>query len=234
MHSSVQWAFCRRRPLHRRVNWRPPDSGHQYTFVTTLSHLIFTPFSFTAFLFAHHQHAQLLHFFLAPLHLLGHQGLVHLHHSATAAKLFRGVHLAPSSYFRLSLPTPANSILKPTFLQDGSEQVFRPSNVQSKRMDDVGTRSIFTPEQVKLNVSGFGKKWRHLNPCSGHVQGVSQEVHAGYPCTSTGSIETCTSATNRDSEYCLQQYKQAGPLRCCKKHTMKGKKMHIQQFSGGF
>ena len=88
--------------------------------------------------------------------------------------------------------TPANSILKPTFLQDGSEQVFRPSNVQSKRMDDVGTRSIFTPEQVKLNVSGFGKKWRHLNPCSGHVQGVSQEVHAGYPCTSTGAIETCT------------------------------------------
>ena len=178
MHSSVQWAFCRRRPLHRRVNWRPPDSGHQYTFVTTLSHLIFTPFSFTAFLFAHHQHAQLLHFFLAPLHLLGHQGLVHLHHSATAAKLFRGVHLAPSSFFRLSLPTPANSILKPTFLQDGSEQVFRPSNVQSKRMDDVGTRSIFTPEQVKRNVSGMERSAPSslFRTCSGSPSGSSCRI----------------------------------------------------------
>ena len=31
-------------------------------------------------------------------------------------------------------------------------------------MDDVGTRSIFTPEQVKLNVSGFGKSGGTLIP----------------------------------------------------------------------
>merc|ERR1711962_1741085 len=36
---------------------------------------------------------------------------------------------------------------QPNYSEDGAEQVFRPSNVQSKRMDDVGTRSIFTPEQ---------------------------------------------------------------------------------------
>merc|ERR1711953_147070 len=36
---------------------------------------------------------------------------------------------------------------QPKFSEDGSGRGFRPSNVQSKRMDDVGTRSIFTPEQ---------------------------------------------------------------------------------------
>merc|ERR1712223_1542911 len=36
---------------------------------------------------------------------------------------------------------------QPNYSEDGGDQVFRPSNVQSKRMDDVGTRSIFPPEQ---------------------------------------------------------------------------------------
>merc|ERR1712013_169744 len=34
---------------------------------------------------------------------------------------------------------------QPNYSEDVGEQVFRPSNVQSKRMGDVGTRSIFTP-----------------------------------------------------------------------------------------
>ena len=129
---------------------------------------------------AHHQHAQLLHLLLAPLLLPGHQGFVHLHHSATTAKIFRGVNL--SSFFIFYLPAAVNSISKPTFQttfpQDGSEQVFRPSNVQSKRMDDVGTRSIFTPEQVKRNVS---RTERNAPPplcriCSGSLSGSSCRI----------------------------------------------------------
>jgi len=46
-----------------------------------------------------------------------------------------------------ALSTSTTARQQPRFSEDGSEQVFRPSNVQSKRMDDVGTRSIFTPEQ---------------------------------------------------------------------------------------
>merc|ERR1711951_218098 len=46
-----------------------------------------------------------------------------------------------------ALSTSTTVRQQPKYSEDGSEQVFRPSNVQSKRMDDVGTRSIFTPEQ---------------------------------------------------------------------------------------
>ena len=86
----------------------------------------------------------------------------------------------PFSYF--IYPAAVNSISKPTFQttfpQDGSEQVFRPSNVQSKRMDDVGTRSIFTPEQVKRNVS---RTERNEPPplcriCSGSLSGSSCRI----------------------------------------------------------
>ena len=35
--------------------------------------------------------------------------------------------------------------------------MFRPSNVQSKRMDDVGTRSIFTAEQVGPHVNNLDR-----------------------------------------------------------------------------
>merc|ERR1712032_777798 len=46
-----------------------------------------------------------------------------------------------------ALSTSTTVRQQPKYSEDGSEQVFRPSNVQTKRMDDVGTRSIFTPEQ---------------------------------------------------------------------------------------
>jgi len=46
-----------------------------------------------------------------------------------------------------ALSTSTTARQQPKYSEDGSEQVFRPSNVQTKRMDDVGTRSIFTPEQ---------------------------------------------------------------------------------------
>ena len=54
-------------------------------------------------------------------------------------------------------------------LQDGGEQVFRPSNVQSKRMDDVGTRSIFTPEQVGPHLNNLERDVTFLcgRTCSG-------------------------------------------------------------------
>ena len=34
----------------------------------------------------------------------------------------------------------------------------------------------------------LGQNEMHLHPCAGYVQGVCQEVHAGYSCTSTGPI----------------------------------------------
>merc|ERR1711971_548052 len=56
--------------------------------------------------------------------------------------------LRPSfSFATRALSTSTTARQQPRYSEDGSEQIFRPSNVQSKRMDDVGTRSIFTPEQ---------------------------------------------------------------------------------------
>ena len=62
--------------------------------------------------------------------------------------------------------------------------MFRPSNVQSKRMDDVGTRSIFTAEQVGPHLNNLDRDVIFLcgRTCSGsQVRGKGASTCIVHP-----------------------------------------------------
>lgn len=154
------WSPCGRPPIHLCYGISPS------------SYLL--SLYFTLFLLAHHHHAH-LHHLLAPPHFLPrHQGLGHHQCGPTTAQLFRGlVHNCQSLLFvrRFRMEETKCSGLPMCRAREWTTSAPVPSSPQSR----LGRTST---------------TWREMSLfcAAGHVQGVSEEVHAGHPCSPAGAL----------------------------------------------